>query len=292
MEFFSLIHHKYESNLKAMLNISSNLYKSEWTDLVFKNRNKSYGAYILRAESSAITMKAFFIAAPLFIALFAGPLIYQRLHPDVKVDEVKMTPVEFSKPPATDKIFEKKEEKPKAEPVHEKVKTVAMSANIKVVDRPVTDITPPVIDDIKDAVIGQVTQAGAVTTSSVTPVVTANKGSGTGTVAEDNSVHDAAGLDLNPEFEGGMAAWSKYIRKNLRYPSMAQENGVQGKVFIGFVVEKDGSISDVTILKGIGGGCDEEAMRVIKKSPKWKPGQQQNNKVRVRYTMPISFLIG
>lgn len=275
-----------------MLNISSNLYKSEWIDLVFKNRNQNYGAYSLRTESSSITARALFIAAPLFVALFAGPLIYKRLHPETKTTEVTMRPIDTAAPPAVDKIFEKKLSAPKPEPVKEKLKTVAMSANIKVVERPLTDIAPPTLDEIKDAVVGQVTQSGTATTATATPVVSDSKGSGNGIEAVDNGIYDPNGVDKYPEFEGGMAEWAKYIRKNLRYPEAAMEREIQGKVMVSFVVEKDGSISDVSILKGIGGGCDEEAMRVIKKSPKWKAGIQQNNKVRVRYTMPISFLIG
>ena len=275
-----------------MLNISSNLYKSEWINLVFKNRNQNYGAYSLRTESSSITTRALFIAAPLFVALFAGPLIYQRLHPQEKSVDVTMKPVDTITPPAPDKIFEKKLSAPKPEPVTEKLKTVAMSSNIKVVEQPVNDITPPTLEDIKDAVIGQATQAGTSTTAAATPVVSDSKGSGTGVEAVDNGVYDPNGVDKYPEFEGGMAAWAKYIKKNLHYPEAAMEREIQGRVTVSFVVEKDGSISDVTILRGIGGGCDEEAMRVIKKSPKWKAGMQQNNKVRVRYTMPISFSIG
>lgn len=292
MEFLNSCHHPIELNHKAMLNSSSNLYKSDWINLVFKDRNKNYGAYSLRAESSFTTMKALFIAAPVFIALFVGPQIYSRMHPQLKTVDVEMMPVQTAPPPVKDKIFEKKLSAPKPEPVKEKLKTVALSSNIKVVDRPVLDIKPPTLEDLQGAVVGQVTQEGAATTANVTPLVTEGKGNGTGTEVTDNAVYDASGIDKFPEFEGGMAAWAKYIRKNLRYPEAAQDQGIQGRVSVSFVVEKDGSISDVTILKGIGGGCDEEAMRVIKKSPKWRAGQQQNNKVRVRYTMPISFLIG
>jgi protein TonB len=72
---------------------------------------------------------------------------------------------------------------------------------------------------------------------------------------------------------------------------MAVEQETQGKVFVSFVVEKDGTVSNVTVVKGIGGGCDEEAIRVIKKSPRWRPGMQHNLPVRVRYNMPLSFTL-
>ena len=122
---------------------------------------------------------------------------------------------------------------------------------------------------------------------------TGNVGGVTGNASEGsgNEVLDVIGVDSYPEFPGGMAAWAKFIQKNLRYPYPAQDAGVQGKVFLSFVVEKDGTITDVKIVKGIGYGCDDEAMRVIKKSPKWKPGAQNKQTVRVRYNMPINYML-
>ncbi len=88
---------------------------------------------------------------------------------------------------------------------------------------------------------------------------------------------------------GGMDAFYKYVADNLKYPSMARRNNIEGRVFIRFVVEKDGSLSDVSVLKGIGGGCDEEAVRVVKEAPKWKPGKQRGRPVRVQMILPIVF---
>lgn len=277
-------------NPRTMSNFASNLYKSEWIDLVFKNRNKSYGAYSLRAESSSITLKALFMTIPVFILLIAGPGIYKRLNPDIVATEVNTAdPIVTLPPPVATKVEEKKVEQIKSEPELNKVKMVKLTANIKVVNDPVADETPPMLDDLTDAVVGQITQSGQATQASATPVASTGNGNGIAAPVADNTVYDANGVDKYPEFEGGMAAWVKFIRRNLNYPSMAQEREVQGKVFISFVVEIDGSITDVTLIKGIGSGCDEEAMRVIRKSPKWQPGQQQNKKVRVRYTMPLSF---
>ncbi|MNY27809.1 transport protein TonB [compost metagenome] len=81
----------------------------------------------------------------------------------------------------------------------------------------------------------------------------------------------------------------KFIGKTLRYPPMARENGVQGRVTVSFVVEKDGSITDVQVLRGIGSGCDEEAVRVVKAMPKWKAGKQNGKAVRVHFNLPIMF---
>ncbi len=92
-----------------------------------------------------------------------------------------------------------------------------------------------------------------------------------------------------PTFPGGEAKLMEYVAKNIKYPQIARETGIQGRVFVGFVVEPDGSISNVKLLRGIGGGCDEEAMRVIKSLPKWKPGKQRGKAVRVSYQIPVFF---
>lgn len=94
-----------------------------------------------------------------------------------------------------------------------------------------------------------------------------------------------------PEFLGGEKALYEYIKNNVNYSELAIKTNIEGTVYVEFVVEKDGSISDVKVLRGIGGGCDEEAVRVVKSMPKWKPGKQRGQPVRVYYTLPIDFKI-
>ena len=92
-----------------------------------------------------------------------------------------------------------------------------------------------------------------------------------------------------PAFPGGEAKLMEYVGKNVKYPQIARESGIKGRVFVSFVVEPDGSVSNVKVLRGIGGGCDEEAMRVVKAMPKWKPGKQRGKAVRVSYMLPVNF---
>jgi periplasmic protein TonB len=99
-------------------------------------------------------------------------------------------------------------------------------------------------------------------------------------------------VENQPAPVGGYEAFYKYISKNIKYPDQARRMGVEGKVFVQFVVDKDGSITDVTVLKGIGSGCDEEAIRVVKAAPKWTPGKQRGRPVRVRMSVPIAFKLG
>lgn len=111
----------------------------------------------------------------------------------------------------------------------------------------------------------------------VDPVPTAN--------AEDNSVYNTSGLDVKPEFPGGLQEFYNFVGRNYKTPKV---KNLKGKVFVIFVVEKDGSLSDIKVLKDIGHGTGEEAIRVLKECPKWLPGEQNGQKVRVSYALPIS----
>lgn len=92
-----------------------------------------------------------------------------------------------------------------------------------------------------------------------------------------------------PSPRGGLQAFYKYLNKNLKYPSKAQRIGIEGRVHLSFVVETDGSLTDIKVMKGIGAGCDEESIRVMQHAPKWNPGKQRGNPVRIRYAFPIVF---
>lgn len=98
-------------------------------------------------------------------------------------------------------------------------------------------------------------------------------------------------VEENPMFPGGDEARMTFLRDNIKYPQMARESGIQGTVYVTFVVEPSGSITNIKILRGIGGGCDEEALRVVRQMPKWKPGKQRGKSVRVQFNMPIRFVL-
>ena len=98
-------------------------------------------------------------------------------------------------------------------------------------------------------------------------------------------------VEKMPEFPGGINALRKYLSKNIKYPSMARDIGIKGGVYLGFIIDKDGSITDIKVLKGIGGGCDEEAVRVVEGMPAWNPGKQGGKKVRVQFYLPINFIL-
>lgn len=99
-------------------------------------------------------------------------------------------------------------------------------------------------------------------------------------------------VETPPTFPGGETAWVKFIRSNLTYPAKARRMGVEGKVFVKCVIERDGTVSHTEVIKGVGAGCDEEALRVIRLSPPWIPGKQRGKPVRVIYTFPVTFKLG
>jgi len=98
-------------------------------------------------------------------------------------------------------------------------------------------------------------------------------------------------VESMPEYPGGEPALYKFLAENIKYPQMAKESGIQGRVFVTFVVERNGAVTDVRVLRGIGGGCDEEAIRVVKNMPQWTPGKQRGKSVRVQYNLPVKFTL-
>lgn len=112
-------------------------------------------------------------------------------------------------------------------------------------------------------------------------------GTGRAETVQDDQIFDF--LEEMPEFPGGETEMMKFLSKNVVYPTIASENGIQGRVMVGFVVERDGSVSDVKVLRGVDPSLDKEAVRVVKSMPKWKPGMQTGKPVRCRFTIPVNF---
>ena len=110
------------------------------------------------------------------------------------------------------------------------------------------------------------------------------------TEVEDDAIFVVA--ENVPEFPGGTDSLYAYIARNIKYPEAAKMEKIEGRVYVTFVVEKDGQVSNAKILRDIGGGCGQEAIRVVKSMPKWKPGTQRGNPVRFQFNLPVSFLLG
>jgi periplasmic protein TonB len=254
------------------------LLKKQWLDIVFEGRNKLYGAYELRQSNGKTTMRSFIIGGIIFTFLVSIPVLANLLPDDTedttldqKITTVKLPPKEKPKedlpppPPPPPKVDQVKFVKPvvaKAEEVVEE---------------------PPKIKEIVDKKIGAETIKGDPDAElTVEPVGNGPKD----VVEEDNTIYNSAGIEVKPDFPGGMDKFFKYIQRNYQAPE--DEDFPGGKVFVKFVVEKDGSLTDIVILRDAGYGTGKEAMRVLKSSPKWNPGEQNGRKVRVYYSLPIS----
>ncbi|WP_299758986.1 energy transducer TonB [uncultured Pontibacter sp.] len=268
-----------------------------FNDIVFRGRNKAYGAYYLRRKYS----KHMLLASTLAIATFSGALVGPLVETLFFSEPVKyVKPIYTVVEPVT--IILPEPPKPKPEPAAAAVaptpaseKNVATEkyTSIKVVDdaTPLTE-TVPNQEDLAKANIGTEKIEGAApevpsVTLSDSPPTGIEEGTGTEPATSEPFVH----VDQMPQFKGGTDALMQYLGRKLRYPHEAQSNGIEGTVVVTFVVAANGNISDVAVLKGLGFGTEQEASRVIESMPRWEPGRQNGRAVPVRYTLPIKFKI-
>lgn len=258
-------------------------------DIVFENRNKLYGAYALRREYSGNVQRATIIGVGLFLLIFLLPELYARLTPDADEKDIAFM-VEA-------KTIRIKPERvlilpPKLEtPPPPTVKTVRSLPPLVLPDEQVlVEHQPPTVEMLETAQPGQETVEGEVGVELVVPPAETVRG-GVGRIVEVKPEEEKTLLfaEQQPEFVGGSQAFATFLQKNLRYPQAAARTGIQGKVFVEFTVGTDGKIERARTIKGIGFGCDEEALRVINLMPNWMPGKQSGRPVRVRFTLPIAF---
>ncbi|MCO5948160.1 energy transducer TonB [Mucilaginibacter flavidus] len=268
-----------------MLTSKFNLYDTEWTDRVFDDRNKAYGAYELRHSYSNTMVKAMAITFLGVGVLFGSTLVFKTSPavqplPTNDTTIVKIDP--NVKPPEA--VHPPKPIEPVTPPkVSEPVKTTAF---VPPVVRPDAEAAKqPVINaTLTNTLIGPVTSDGG-DIKHGPPAIEP----GPSVTPAPEIVYNVNTVDFMPEPVGGATAWNKFLSKNLRFPAVAQEEGVGGKVYLSFIIEKDGSLSNITVDKAAGHGFDEEALRVLKLAKAWKPGMQNGQPVRVKYSIPITF---
>jgi protein TonB len=264
------------------------LFRKEWLDVVFENKNKAYGAYQLRQKNSSTTTRALLFASAAFILLFITPKIISMIKGALPEDEVvKQVEVAIQPPPPVDP---KTPPPPPVEPPPPKQDQVKFPPPIVKPDIEVRDQEPPQIEDLKKADPGQKTIAGD-PDADIVIAAPVGEGPKQAAVVEDTKVYDFVSIETPPGFPGGIERFYAYVGKSIKYPPMAAENNIQGKVFLSFVVEKNGELTDIHVDRKLGGGTDEEAVRVLKASPRWTPGIQNGKPVRVKYNIPISFTL-
>ncbi len=253
------------------------LLKNQWLEIVFEGRNKIYGAYELRKTNGKTTLRSLIIGGVIFIFLVSIPVL-ANLIPDGNDDAVLDQKITTVKLPPKEKP---KENLPPPPPPPPKVDQVKFVKPVVAKAEEVTE-EPPKVEEIKDKKIGDKTIEGDPNAElTVEPV-----GNGPSQVVEeDNNIYNTAGIEVKPDFPGGLEKFYKFVGKNFQVP---EEEGLKGKVFVTFVVEKDGSLTDIKVIRDIGYGTGKEAMRVLKSCPKWNPGEQNGKKVRVLYSLPIT----
>jgi len=263
-----------------------NLFKSEWIDLVFEGRNKKYGAYQLRSENPKTTTKAILIGIALFVFVVALPKIFDVIggmasKGDDKEDVQLVEIIDIPPPPV--------EELPPPPPV---VKQVQAPKNIveevklkplKAVKKEEVPEDPPKIEQFKDAEPGKENKEASPKGDINIGVESGEADKGVEATEDPNAIYNMAGLQVEPTFPGSFQA---EVAKMMRLPEVDRDLDV--KIYVNFVVERDGSISNVKAGRDPGYGLAAEAVRAIKSiKKKWEPGIQNGKAVRVSYSLPI-----
>jgi protein TonB len=271
-----------------------NIYDKEWNDMVFEGRNKSYGAYKLRTENTKTTFKALFIGALLFVAIVGIPKIYEAVNslvaknePEsldkvIQVVDLPPPPKEELPPPPPPPPVQEQRQAPKSLVEEVKFKPLEVKKKEEVVEE------PPRTEQFKEADPSS-RNAEASPTGDINIGVPAGD-LDKGVEPIDNSIYNSAGLQVQPEFPGGMKAFYEYVNKNFRIPDIDQN--MTARIYVSFVVEKDGSLSAIKVLRDPGYGMGKEAERVLKSlKKKWQPGVQNGKPVRASFNLPITINI-
>ena len=271
------------------------LISGSWTDLVFENRNQAYGAYALRKGTGKRNLIAIIAVILLAIACQIGLTLKniadEREKQRIALQEaMEMTKLEQQKkePEVKRKDIVKQEN---VEKVVEKVKSsIKFTAPVIKKDN---EVRPEDMMKSQDEILSTNTAIGAFDVKGndeAGEVLKAKEVIATEPVKpkeEENKVFDV--VEQMPSFPGGQGALMNYLNSNIKYPVIAEENGIQGRVVVQFVVGKDGSISNVHVVKSVDPSLDKEAVRVVKNMPRWIPGKQNGQSVTVRYTLPVTF---
>lgn len=272
-----------------------NIFKQEWIDIVFEGRNKKYGAYKLRSENPKITVRAFFIGAALFVFLISLPKIYaafdnlvgkkdkqETIDKVIEVVDLPPPPVDDVPPPPPPPPVEEVKQAPKSVVEEVKFKPLEVKKKEEVVEE------PPRTEQFEKADPSSRNAEASPTGDIVigTPAGDLDKG----VEPEDTNVYSTAGLQVQPEYPGGMKAFYDYVNNNFRIPDVDRD--MTAKIYLSFVIEKDGSMSNIKVLRDPGYGMGKEAIRVLQSmKKKWSPGVQNGKNVRASFTLPITINI-
>lgn len=245
-------------------------------EIVFEHRNKEYGAYVIRHLYGKYINRSFLISLTAMLIAVTVPLIASYYNQERYVNEDKTVGAEFAemnKPP--------EEAPPPPPPPPEEVVEQKAKFTVPIV---VTDSVVETDALNQDDLASQVTNIAIDESDFNVEEKVEEK-----VIDEEDHSQIFTVVEEMPSFPGGEEARMKFLYDNIVYPQVARESNISGTVFVGFVVDSRGRVTEAKIQRGIGGGCDEEALRVIKLMPSWNPGKQAGKPVRVQFTMPIKF---
>lgn len=270
------------------------LISGAWTDLVFENRNQAYGAYVLRKGTGKRNVIAILAVILLAIACQIGLTLKNIADEAAAKRQAMQEAVELSALEQKKEAKVERKEVVKQENVEKVVEKVKSSVKFTAPEiKKDNEVRPE--DEMKsqEEIMSSKLSVGSFDVKGNDEggeVLKAKEVIATEPVKpkeEENKVFDV--VEQMPSFPGGNAALMNYLNQNIKYPVIAEENGIQGRVIVQFVVGKDGHISDVKVAKSVDPSLDKEAVRVVKGMPKWIPGKQNGQAVTVRYTLPVTF---
>ena len=270
------------------------LLDQKWIDLVFEGKNEAYGAYALRQDTSKRNLFA-------MLALFAGliAIVATFLIVNVASEAIARAQAEHETEVTLEQIEEEAEEQEEEEIVYELEELEQLVAEETVMNSEkftayeMEDDAPEQVTKTQDEVAQSDVAIGAIDydqgSDEAEHVLKVNEKvvDEVPPAVEETKVFDV--VEQMPQYKGGDQALMDYLNKSIKYPVIAEENGIQGRVVCTFVVERDGSITDVKVVRSVDPSLDKEAVRVLKAMPKWIPGKQNGSAVRVKFTLPVTF---
>jgi periplasmic protein TonB len=253
------------------------IYSDAWCDMVFEMKNKDYGAFLLRKISTKSHALAVLVTAIVFSLSVSAPLLIKGLTKSLGVKDVEvvnLTKFKIEKPIELPKIDEIK-------PVKQMIRFTPFLV------RPDDDVTGDDQIMTNDDLLGSKLPIGGDDDSADIKDLVVKKN----IIGDPGKIHEIYDLQQLPEFPGGEEEMLKFIKSNVVYPGPALAANIQGTVYVKFVITNTGKVSDVQVLRGVEGGCSEEAARVVKMMPDWKPGKQNGLAVPVYFNLPINFVL-
>ena len=267
------------------------IYETKWTDLVFENKNKEYGAYQLRQESSKNSITALFTSLLIIAALGSASMLISKFTASPSITE-SIPPIdEVIRPVDLDQLVRPETEEAVAPPVQEQ-QAITQVTDASQLINPVVAPTELAVQNIAPNTenVPVVDNVSTGTGTAVNPMPTSGNGNGTGTQTTADpgtSIVSTAVLDKMPEFPGGMSKFYTYVGNNFNKPELDADRTM--RVYVSFVIEKDGSMTDIIVKNDPGYGLGKEAIRVLKSlKTKWTPGILDGKAVRTAYNLPIT----